>query len=71
MACLQSVDPVKLGIEEGLGCIHGCPWYGDIEWILLVDKGGQEREDQVAWWREMGLNKEMQEEIFEREVFNE
>jgi len=25
----------------------------------------------VAWWREMGLNKEMQEEIFEREVFDE
>lgn len=71
MACLQSVDPVKLGIEEGLGCIHGWPSYGEIEWILLVDKGGQEGEDQVAWWREMGLNKEMQEEIFEREVFDE
>ena len=35
-----------------------------------MDKGGQER-DQVTWWREMGLNKEMQEEIFEREVFDE
>ena len=29
-----------------------------------MDKGRQEGEDQVAWWREMGLNKEMQEEIF-------
>ena len=38
---------------------------------ILVYKGGQEGEDQVAWWREMGLNKEMQEEIFEREVFDE
>ena len=38
---------------------------------LLVYKGRQEGEDQVAWWREMGLNKEMQEEIFEREVFDE
>jgi hypothetical protein len=31
-----------------------------------VDKGGQER-DQVAWWKEMGLKKEMQGEIVERE----
>jgi hypothetical protein len=34
-----------------------------------VDKGGQEREDQVAWWREMWLNKEMQEEIVERKRY--
>jgi hypothetical protein len=36
-----------------------------------VDKGVQEGEDQVAWWREMWLNKEMQEEIFEIEVLDE
>ena len=34
-----------------------------------MDKGGQERENQVAWWREIGLNKEMQEEIVERERY--
>ena len=34
--------------------------------VLLVDKGGQER-DQVTWWREMGLRKGMQGEIVERE----
>ena len=34
--------------------------------VLLVDQGGQER-DQVTWWREMGLRKGMQGEIVERE----
>ena len=34
--------------------------------VLLVDKGGQER-DQVTWWREMALRKGMQGEIVERE----
>ena len=71
MACLQSVDPVKLGIEEGTWVHTWMPMVWRNRMDLLVYKGGQEGEDQVAWWREMGLNKEMQEEIFEREVFDE
>jgi hypothetical protein len=30
-----------------------------------VDQGGLEREDQMAWWREMTLRKGMQGEIVE------
>ena len=33
-----------------------------------MERGGQVREDQEAWWREIGLRKLMQGEIVEREV---
>ena len=48
MACLQSVDPVKLGIDEGTWVHTWIPMVWGNRMVLLVDKGGQEREDQVA-----------------------
>ena len=60
------VDPRKLDIEEGTGTNTWMPMVWGNRMVLLVDQGGQER-DQVTWWREMGLRKGMQGEIVERE----
>jgi hypothetical protein len=60
------VDPPKLDIEEGTGTNTWMPMVWGNRMVLLVDKGGQER-DQVTWWREMALRKGMQGEIVERE----
>ena len=60
------VDPPKLDIEEGTGTNTWMPMVWGNRMVLLVDQGGQER-DQVTWWREMGLRKGMQGEIVERE----
>lgn len=60
------VDPPKLDIEEGTGTNTWMPMIWGNRMVLLVDQGGQER-DQVTWWREMGLRKGMQGEIVERE----